>query len=186
MLDASILVLRLLLATLLFVHASQKLLGWFGGNGLKKQALIFESLGLRPGVLMVALAAIMEISATVLLALGLATPLAALIAAGTMVVAGLTMQMSAGSLWNSKGGGEYPYVLAILAVALGIAGGGVHSIDALLVSTWPELSGFLIPTVIHAVAITILAVLAAIPFPIRIRSARRTTALAETEQDARS
>lgn len=181
MLDTAILVLRLLLALILFAHASQKLFGWFGGNGLKKQAAIFESLGLSPGLAMVSMAVTMEIIAATLLALGLAVPLAALIGAGTMFVAGLTMHMSARAIWNSAGGGEYPYVLAVIATALGIAGGGSYSIDAILVSEWPSLSAFLIPSMAHVFVIPIVAVISAVPFALRLRLEQRRLKTAQAE-----
>ena len=128
--DIGILVLRLLLAAVLFAHATQKSLGWFGGNGLTKQAQIFASLGLRPGRAMVLVASAAELTAAILLALGALTPLGALVAAGTMAVAGVTMQIAAGALWNVAGGGEYPYLIAVVAVALGFTGPGSYSLDA--------------------------------------------------------
>lgn len=185
MLDTSILILRLLLALILLAHASQKLFGWFGGNGLKKQASIFESLGLRPGRVMVSMAVTMEVAAAALFALGLSVPLAATIGAGTMLVAGLTMHMSARTMWNSAGGGEYPYVLAVIAVAIGIAGGGSYSIDTILVAEWPSLSAFLIPSMFHVFVIPAIAVISAVPFALRLRLEQRQAKKAPTEQNAR-
>jgi putative oxidoreductase len=51
--EIGILLLRVVLALILFAHATQKLVGWFGGNGLHKQGEIFATLGLRPGRAMV-------------------------------------------------------------------------------------------------------------------------------------
>lgn len=130
--DLGILVLRLLLAAVLFAHATQKSIGWFGGNGLTKQADIFATLGLRPGRAMVLVASASELIAATLLAFGLLTPLGALAAAGTMTVAGLTMQLASGTFWNVAGGGEYPYLIAVVAVALGTTGPGSYSLDAVL------------------------------------------------------
>lgn len=175
MLDTAILVFRLILAAILFAHAAQKLFGWFNGNGLRRQGELFESLGLRPGVPMVAVAGTMELLAASLLALGLATPLAALIAAGTMFVAGLTMHLNSGQFWNSAGGGEYPYVLAAMAVAVGIGGAGQHSIDRLLTAEWPALTPWLEPSLIHALAIPALALVSALPFALLLRRERHET-----------
>jgi hypothetical protein len=41
--------LRLTVAGVFFDHGTQKLLGWFGGQGLEATAEGFEKLGLRPG-----------------------------------------------------------------------------------------------------------------------------------------
>lgn len=172
MMDTAVLVLRLMLAAVLFAHAAQKLFAWFGGNGVRKQAVLFESLGLSPGVLMVAMAGAMEMLAATLLVLGLLTPVAGLIGCGTMLVAGLTMHLNSGRFWNSSGGGEYPYILAVTAATIGIAGAGQFSLDRLLSSGWPALTPWLEPNWIHALAIPTLAVLSALPFIMLLRRRR--------------
>ena len=43
------LLLRLTVGGFFFGHGTQKLFGWFGGNGLEATAQGFERLGLRPG-----------------------------------------------------------------------------------------------------------------------------------------
>jgi putative oxidoreductase len=48
--DLGILVIRMLLGIVMFMHGAQKLLGWFGGYGLDVTALFQEELGIRPGV----------------------------------------------------------------------------------------------------------------------------------------
>lgn len=130
--DIGLLILRSVLALILFTHASQKLFGWFGGNGVEKQGELFAALGLRPGRQMVAFAGVSEMLAACLLALGLLTPAAALIGASTMLVAGVTMQLNSGNFWNVAGGGEYPYVLAATAMTLGFTGAGAYSLDAVV------------------------------------------------------
>ena len=50
--DAGLLVLRALLAAVLFAHATQKLWGWFGGPGRAKSSEMFAALGHRPAALM--------------------------------------------------------------------------------------------------------------------------------------
>lgn len=172
MMDTAILILRLVLGAILFAHAAQKLLGWFGGNGLRRQAILFESLGLRPGVPMVAMAGAMELLAAMLLVLGIATPLAGLIGSGTMLVAGLTMHLNAGRFWNSAGGGEYPYVLAAAMTAVGIGGSGRYSIDSVLASGWPQLTPWIETSWVHALAIPALALLSSLPFLVLLRRGR--------------
>ncbi|MGJ9373158.1 DoxX family protein [Nesterenkonia sp. CF4.4] len=168
--DIGLLLLRLVLALILFTHASQKLAGWFGGNGLRRQGEIFASLGLRPGRGMVLAAGLSELIAATLLLLGLLTPVGALLAAGTMVVAGVTMQLNSGKFWNIAGGGEYPYVLAAAAAVLGFTGAGAHSLDA-----W--FSGEAWSTLIHepvtwvGTLIVLAALAAAVPFALVVRRA---------------
>lgn len=142
--DTGLLILRAVLALILFTHATQKLYGWFGGNGLSKQAGIFSSLGLRPGKVMVA--------------------------AATMGVAGLTMHLNSGSFWNIAGGGEYPYVLATLAVVLAFTGAGGFSIDAALFSDNSVLHSLIVaPAVGVGLAVVVLSALAAMPFAAIVR-----------------
>lgn len=176
MTDTALLLLRLLLAAVLFAHAAQKLFGWFGGNGLRKQAAIFESLGLKPGRPMVTAAAAMELLAAALLALGLFTPLAALVGCGTMLVAGLTMQLNSGHFWNAAGGGEYPYVLSAVLAVVGIGGPGSLSLDPVLAANVPPLAPWIEPGWIHALAIPVLALFSALPFLLVLRRGRSSTA----------
>lgn len=172
--DIGILLLRLILATILFAHATQKTFGWFQGNGLDQQAGIFASLGLRPGRPMVIMASSCELVAATCLVLGLLTPLGALVAVGTMTVAGLTMHLSAGKFWNVAGGGEYPYVLASAAATLGFAGAGRYSLDAVLEDTSSVFSTALTPNPWIGIAIVLIGVLSAIPFSVILRRNRKS------------
>ena len=125
--SAGLLVLRLLLAGLLFGHASQKLFGWFRGGGPAGTATMFEAWGFRPGRTMVLLAGTCELLAAVLLVLGLATPLATAIVIGTMTVA--SAPNFAKGLWAHMGGYEVPFVYAGMAFVLALTGPGTHSVD---------------------------------------------------------
>jgi putative oxidoreductase len=140
-LDVGLLLLRLLIGFVLFAHATQKLAGWFNGPGIERSAVIFEALGQVPGRPMALLAGTCELAGAVLLLLGLGTPLGAAIAAGTMLVAGVAMTTKAGNSWNSAGGGEYPWVLAVLAAALAFTGAGAWSLDAALALPWVVADG---------------------------------------------
>ncbi|WP_022873384.1 DoxX family protein [Nesterenkonia alba] len=172
--DIGLLILRLVLGLILFTHATQKLAGWFGGNGLSRQGEIFAGLGLRPGRAMVAAAATAELMAAVLLTLGLFTPVAALLAAATMLVAGVTMHLNSGSFWNVAGGGEYPYVLAACAAVLGFTGAGSLSADAALAGEVGDWFGMVAtPQGWVGAGVVVIAIVAAIPFALRIRAAPR-------------
>jgi putative oxidoreductase len=157
-----ILLLRLLLGLVLIVHAAQKSLGWFQGLGLTTIAGAFEQLGLRPGRPMVLMASITETLAATSLLLGLFTPLGAAAAAGTMAVAGVTSQLSAKSFWNARKGGEYPYVLAVLAIVLAFTGAGTWSLDSWLSSAFPPLAPFLGGTAVGLAVVVLAGVTAAV------------------------
>jgi putative oxidoreductase len=134
--DLGLLLLRLVLAAILYMHATQKLFGWFSGPGLDGIAKLFDNLGQRPGRQMALLAAGCELTGAVLVAAGVVTPLGAAILAGTMAVAGGSLTLAKKTVWNAAGGGEYPFVLAAFAVVLGFAGPGAWSVDAAIGFPW--------------------------------------------------
>lgn len=125
-----LLLLRLLLAALLFGHASQKLFGWFRGQGPAGTGATFHGWGVRPGKQMALLAGAAELVGAVLIALGLLTPLGAAIVIGTMTVAA-AVNVSNG-LWAHLGGYEVAFVYAALAAVLAYTGAGAWSLDHLL------------------------------------------------------
>jgi len=157
--DLGLLVLRLALALLLTGHACQKLFGWFRGRGLAGTAPLFEADGLRPGKLMVAAAALSELGGAALLALGLATPLAAAAVIGAMTVAISTLWPK--GVWAFLGGYEVPLTYAIIALALAFTGPGAFSIDAVLPfsvhGTWWALGALALALVASAPLVTIVA-----------------------------
>lgn len=159
--DLGLLLLRIALATIMCMHASQKALGWFSGPGPDKAGTVFHNLGHRPGRLMAMVAVACETTGSVLIVLGLVTPLGAAIIAGTMIVAGASQTMAKGTVWNVAGGGEYPLVLAAFALVLGFTGPGRWSLDSAIAAPWITQSN-----ATHAligVVILIVALLAAIP-----------------------
>src|SRR3954452_5074242 len=81
------LLLRLTIGSVFCVHGTQKLFGWFGGDGPAGTGQFFESLGLRPGRRNAVAAGTAETAGGVLIALGLATPLAATALASVMITA---------------------------------------------------------------------------------------------------
>ncbi len=174
--DIGMLLLRLLLAGILFAHATQKLFGWFQGPGVAKQAAVFEMLGLRPGRPMVVVAAVSELLGALLLALGFATPVGALAAAGTMTVAGLTTTLAKKVVWNTGGGGEYPFGLAGASVVLAFTGPGAYSVDAALAPRSDLFALAAVPEAWVGVLVLVLALLAAIPFGAVILRNRQDTA----------
>lgn len=126
-----LLVIRLVVGLLFVGHGAQKLFGSFGGYGVKGTAGFFESLGLRPGRAMAVAAGLSELVGGALLALGLVTPLAALLIISTMITAVWTAHLSKG-LWNTDGGYEFNLTLAAVAFAVTAIGAGEWSLDYVL------------------------------------------------------
>jgi putative oxidoreductase len=122
------LLLRLVVGGLFVGHGTQKLFGWFGGNGLDATAQGFEQLGLRPGRPNAIAAGSAEAGGGALLALGLQTPLAASVLIATMLTAIHRVHASNGP-WVTNGGYEYNLVLIAAALALVDAGPGALSLD---------------------------------------------------------
>lgn len=165
--DAGLLVIRLVVAAILFAHATQKLLGWFSGPGIHSATALFHSLGQQPAPAMVRVAIACELVGAALIALGAATPLAVIMVVSTMLVAGASLCLVKGSFWNTAGGGEYPLVLAAMTSAIAFTGPGRWSVDAAVGAWWIWWSGG------HAIAlgcgVVVAAVLAAVPPIVRTR-----------------
>ncbi len=125
------LLLRLTVGGFFVGHGTQKLFGWFGGNGLDATAQGFEQLGLHPGRRNAIAAGAAEAGGGALLATGLATPLAASVLTATMMTAIKTVHAKNGP-WLSNGGYEYNVVLIAAALALVEVGPGGLSLDAAL------------------------------------------------------
>jgi putative oxidoreductase len=123
------LLLRLTVGGFFFGHGTQKLFGWFGGNGLDATADGFEALGLRPGRRNAIAAGVAEAGGGALLAAGLATPVAASVLTATMLTAIDSVHGKNGP-WLNKGGYEYNVVLIAAAIALVEVGPGGMSLDA--------------------------------------------------------
>jgi putative oxidoreductase len=126
-----LLLIRLVLGLSLAAHGTQKLFGWFGGDGVRGTTVSFDLLRFRAPLLMALAAGTAEVGGGLLFAAGLATPIAALALAVVMVNAIATTHWGNG-FWSSRGGFEYN--LAILAVAIGFAatGPGRFSLDRLI------------------------------------------------------
>ncbi|MEH7097278.1 DoxX family protein [Neobacillus vireti] len=131
MINIGLLIIRLVIGVLFIGHGAQKLFGWFGGYGLKGTGGWFESIGMKPGAMMALFAGLSELIGGILFTLGLLTPLAAILIAGTMLMAIIKVH-GANGLWATSNG--YEYNLTLLAVAIGIAliGPGQYALDAFL------------------------------------------------------
>ncbi|WML58520.1 DoxX family protein [Neobacillus sp. PS2-9] len=128
MINLGLLIIRLVVGVLFIGHGAQKLFGKFGGYGLKGTGGWFESIGMKPGVTMALFAGLAELIGGILFAVGFLTPLAALMIAGTMIMAIVKVHAPNG-LWATSNG--YEYNLTIVAVAIGVAliGPGKYALD---------------------------------------------------------
>jgi putative oxidoreductase len=156
--NAGLLVLRIVLGLVVAAHGAQKLLGLFDGPGLDGFATQLERMGVRPGRPWALVSAVVEVGGGLLLVLGLLTPLAALLITGNLLVAILTVHISRG-FWNTAGGFEYPLALAGTMVALSLIGPGRISLDYVISSkvSLPEPATWLV-----MVIVVLLGVLAAV------------------------
>ena len=130
--------LRSTVGPLMIGHGTQKLFGWFGGNGLDATGGFFEGkLGLRPGRRHATAAGGAETLCGTLLTLGAFTPLASTMLSSVMITAIRKVHLKNGP-WVTGGGYEYNLVLIAAAAALTEAGPGRPSVDAAL---FPRLKG---------------------------------------------
>lgn len=127
--EVGLLLLQVVPGALIAGHGAQKLFGAFGGPGLEGFSGFASSLGLRPARPLAVAAGASELIGGGLLALGLATPLAAALIVSTMVVAARTAHAGKG-VWVSDGGWELPLVYGVVAVGFAVNGAGPWSLDA--------------------------------------------------------
>lgn len=130
-LAGGLLVARLVLGLAMAAHGSQKLLGWFGGYGLKGTGGFFEGLGFRPGVAFAAAASVSEVVGGLLLAAGFLGPIGPALIIGVMIVAAVTVHLKHG-VFATNNGIEVPLLYGAGAVALALTGHGAYSLDAAL------------------------------------------------------
>jgi putative oxidoreductase len=120
-----LLVIRLVVGLTFAGHGAQKLFGWFGGYGLKGTGGWLDSIGIKPGVLFALLAGLGELAGGLLFAIGVWTPLAALLIAVTMLVAIFTVHGKNG-FWVTSNGIEYNLILLAVAVGIALIGPGAY------------------------------------------------------------
>ena len=132
----SLFILRVVLGVIFFAHGAQKVLGWFGGHGLKGTVGYMTSMGLPlPIAYMVCF---FEFIGGIGLIVGLLTRLAALAVAVVMAGAIATVHWKEGFFMNweltpGKGHGlEANLAFLAMAVTIFLDGAGLLSIDRLI------------------------------------------------------
>jgi len=128
--DLGLLVLRLAVGLTFAAHGAQKAFGWWNGPGWLGWQSAIGRMGFRPVELFAVLSVGAELLGGLMLAFGLATPLAAavLVAQSTVII--LRAHAPKG-FWNRDGGFEYPLVLGLGALGIGLTGPGPLSLDAI-------------------------------------------------------
>ena len=134
---AALLLVRLAVGAVLFFHGTQKLLGWFGGDGLSGATDFFARLGYRPPRVMAVIAAVVETVGGLLLALGWFTEVAAVLLIASLL--NVLLVHVGNGFDRRRNGFEYEFVLLTCVVAVATAGPGPWSIDALLGVDLPAL-----------------------------------------------
>ena len=120
-------ILRVGLGGILIPHGCQKLLGMFGGLGLKGTAALFDKIGYSTGIFWGTLVGCTELIGGALLVLGLFTRFAAAAVLIFMIVA-VKFTSAKGFFW-SNGGFEFPLLLGLCALFFVIRGSGRCSLD---------------------------------------------------------
>jgi putative oxidoreductase len=119
-------ILRIVLGVVFFVHGSQKVLGWFGGYGLKGTGDFFVNVLKIPRPLFYA-NAFSEFLGGMFIVVGVLPRLVALGFAASMIVATYKLHWKSGFFLNSGSdpnrGNGYEYNLALLAMSLAVAVG---------------------------------------------------------------
>jgi putative oxidoreductase len=128
--DVAVLVLRLIIFVVMFFHGTQKLFGWWNGRGLDGAEDFFRSLGFRPPRLIALVASATETLASILLLLGLVTPLA--VAMLTGIYTNIAAIHVRNGLDSKKHGFELELALFGGAAAIGLLGPGAISLDHLV------------------------------------------------------
>jgi putative oxidoreductase len=130
-LSIGLLVVRVVIGLIMAAHGAQKLLGWFGGYGLRGTGQFFVQLGFQPGPAFAAAASISEIISGLLVALGFLGPIGPALMISVMIVAAMTVHWEHG-LFAANNGIELPLLYGAAAFGLALTGFGEYSVDALL------------------------------------------------------
>jgi putative oxidoreductase len=135
--DLALFILRVTVGLLLAGHGAQKLFGWFGGQGFRATTNWLSTMGFRPAVLWAFLAGVLELGGGLLFAIGLFSPLGALMIAASMLTAIAKVHWP--KVWATTGGFELPLINLAVVIAVSLAGGpGAIALDAVYGTALPR------------------------------------------------
>ncbi|MBA3523931.1 MAG: DoxX family protein [Geodermatophilaceae bacterium] len=127
--DVGLLILRVFVGLAIAAHGAQKLFGAFGGAGIEGTGQFFESVGYSPGTTFAVIGGLTELGGGLLLALGLAAPLAAAAIVGTLTGAYSVVQAAGDAdFFGGAGGPELELFYVVAAFALILTGPGRHAL----------------------------------------------------------
>jgi putative oxidoreductase len=132
-----LLLVRIVIGLIMAAHGAQKLLGWFGGYGLRGTGQFFEQIGFQPGPAFAAAASISEIVSGLLVTFGFLGPVGPALMISVMIVAAMTVHWEHG-LFAANNGIELPLLYGITAFGLALTGFGQYSLD-----NWLGIAGHL-------------------------------------------
>ena len=129
--DLALLLLRLVVGLTFAAHGAQKAFGWWQGPGPANWLKAVHRMGFHPPTFFAAASIFNELAGGLALALGFATPLAAAILVAQSVVIVFKAHWQNG-YFSTRGGFEFPFLLGVAAIAIGLLSPGAISVDALL------------------------------------------------------
>jgi putative oxidoreductase len=129
--DAALLILRVTVGLTFAAHGAQKAFGWWEGPGPERWHGAIASMGFRPARLFAVLSIAAELVGGLAVALGfLAVPAAAVLVAQSVVIV-VHAHLPKG-FFSKSGGIEFPLVLGVGALTVGLMTAGALSLDAVL------------------------------------------------------
>ena len=152
MVALGLLILRLVIGLTVAAHGAQKLLGWWGGPGMKNWTAGMTRMRLRPPVAWAWISVLGEVLGGLGFAFGFLVPLPNLAIAGAMLVAIALVHWPKG-FWNGKGGYEFNLSILAAIVAIALTGPGAYSLDALLRIRLPEPLTLLAGTIVVLIGV---------------------------------
>ncbi len=150
-LDLALLILRVAVGGLLCAHGTQKLLGWFGGDGLAGTHAMIQNQRMHPVWLWMWMAIFSEAGGGLFFALGLLNPLGSLGIIAAMCMAMILVTWP--RFWGWQNGIEYNLLFLIPAVVVAIAGPGHYSLDTILGVVFPVPASFFIGLLLVAIGL---------------------------------
>jgi putative oxidoreductase len=129
--DIALLLARTVTGGAIAAHGAQKAFGWFGGPGPDGTAKLMDGIGLRPGTTFGRAAALTELGAGSLIAVGFGGAIGPAMLVSTMTVAAETVHRKNG-FFAQKNGVELPVLYLAAAVAIAGGGFGRFSVDEAL------------------------------------------------------